>query len=340
MSRKVSIIVPVYNVSLYIKRCINSIASQTYKNIEVIFIDDCGSDDSVQQVEDFLSDTEVECKLVRHEHNQGLSAARNSGLEVATGDYVFFLDSDDEITHDCIELLVNPLKRSDYDIIVGDYISIGGVTECLLLLDDGPIFGNDTILTDFLNNRWYAMVMSKLYRLDFIRDNGLRFKDGIIHEDELWSFAASLCAERMYVNKVVTYKYYVNNIGSIMTTNKISKQHYNSWATILLEMVNCARLKGKYEDYNVFNYIEVLKTNITCEAYRNLSKNDFREYYEILSKEKWDSLKQFFKKRLSYKRAFKDLCFYLPNNIGYIYLFLWYKLTLSPITEGDNYKVY
>ena len=118
-----------------------------------------------------------------------------------------------------------------------------------------------------------------------------------------------------------------------MATNKISKKHYNSWATILLEMVNCALLRGKYEDYSVFNYIEVLKTNITCEAYRNLSKNDFREYYEILSKEKWDSLKQFFKKRLTYKRTLKDICFYLPNSLGFRYLYLWYKLTLRPLTK-------
>ena len=217
MSAKVSIIVPVYNVSAYIKRCINSIESQTYKYIEVIFIDDCGTDDSVLQVEDFIVNTEIECKLLRHEYNRGLSAARNTGIAAATGDYIFFIDSDDEITHNCIELLVNPLRRYDYDVVCGNYIAIGGEVQCELRLDKGPLIGNKAILDNFVDNKWYAMVTNKLYNHEFIRKNKLQFKNSIIHEDELWSFDVALCANSMYVNTAKTYNYYVNP-GSIMNS--------------------------------------------------------------------------------------------------------------------------
>ena len=96
-------------------------------------------------------------------------------------------------------------------------------------------------------------------------------------------------------------------------------------------MVNRAKAIGKYEDYNVYNYIELLKTNFTCEAFRNLNKKDFWEYYCILSKETWNPIKYLFQGKLKYKRVFKDLCFYLPNKLGFYYLCVWYKLTLKDL---------
>ena len=275
--------------------------------------------------------TEIECKLLRHEYNRGLSAARNTGIAAATGDYIFFIDSDDEITHNCIELLVNPLRRYDYDVVCGNYIAIGGEVQCELRLDKGPLIGNKAILDNFVDNKWYAMVTNKLYNHEFIRKNKLQFKNGIIHEDELWSFDVALCANSMYVNTAQTYNYYVNP-GSIMNS-LTQKKHFHSWAIILIEMVHRAKTLGKYEDYNVFHYIEILKTNFTCEAFRYLERADFREYYNILSMVKWHPLKEFLRKRLSYKRTLKDLCFYLPKNIGCIYLCIWYKLTLRPLTK-------
>lgn len=180
-----------------------------------------------------------------------------------------FLDSDDEITNNCIELLVNPLKRYAYDVVIGNYITVGGVKECELRLNPGPILGNNKIMTEFLDNRWYAMAWNKLYRTQFIRENQLRFKEGCVHEDELWSFQVALCAESMYAITAETYKYLINPT-SIMATMTYTN-HYNSWAIILSEMLNSARVRSKYSDYNVFNYIETLKSDITCEAYKHLT---------------------------------------------------------------------
>lgn len=329
MNRKVSIIVPVYNVSLYIKRCLNSIVAQTYKNIEVIFVDDCGVDDSIAKVEDFIKSTDIDCKILRHAKNLGLSAARNTGLEAVTGEYVYFLDSDDEITDNCIELLVAALNQFEYDIVCGNYSAIGGEVQCELRVGKGPIIGNATILNTFLENKWYAMAVNKLYRYQFIQAHSLRFKEGIIHEDELCSFAVSLCAESLYVETKRTYNYYINP-GSIMTNLNLIR-HFCSWATILLDMSSCARNQGKYVDDAVYNYIETLKTNITCEAYRFLDRNDFRHYYNILGKGEWRPIKEFMNKRLPFKRLLKDLCFYFPNYVGFCYLCLWYKLTLRPL---------
>ena len=108
-NHKVSIIVPVYNVSQYIVKCLDSIYGQTYNNIELILVDDCGSDDSMTIVHDYLaSHVSIDAHIISHKKNRGLSAARNSGMEKASGEYVYFLDSDDYITLDCIEALVRP----------------------------------------------------------------------------------------------------------------------------------------------------------------------------------------------------------------------------------------
>lgn len=88
---KISIIVPVYNVSQYITKCLDSIYGQTYKNIELILVDDCGSDDSMTIVQDYLaSHASIDAHIISHKKNRGLSAARNSGMEKASGEYVYF----------------------------------------------------------------------------------------------------------------------------------------------------------------------------------------------------------------------------------------------------------
>ena len=90
MSMKVSIVIPIYNVSVYIENCLESVRRQIYQDLEVILVDDCGTDNSMEIVQEYLEyHNFVEVKIIHHTHNRGLSAARNTGLEAATGDYVF-----------------------------------------------------------------------------------------------------------------------------------------------------------------------------------------------------------------------------------------------------------
>lgn len=101
----ISIIVPIYNVKDYVKDCIDSIQNQTYKDYEVILVDDCGRDDSVAIAENMLKEGHVNYLILHHDHNRGLSAARNTGFAKAKGEYVLFVDSDDTLSLDCLENL-------------------------------------------------------------------------------------------------------------------------------------------------------------------------------------------------------------------------------------------
>ena len=112
---KISIIVPVYNVEQYIKECFDSISAQTYKGeIECIFVDDCGQDKSVEILEKMIACYQggISFSIIHHDHNKGLSGARNTGIRNASGDYLYFLDSDDYLLPKSIELLANIVRQN------------------------------------------------------------------------------------------------------------------------------------------------------------------------------------------------------------------------------------
>lgn len=114
----VSIVVPVYNVESYIEECLQSVCSQTYENLEIICVDDVGNDRSMDVVRSFaVKDCRI--KIIEHDKNKGLAEARNTGLEHVSGDYVFFLDSDDWLVDDAIEKLLSSAMTNNADVVVG-----------------------------------------------------------------------------------------------------------------------------------------------------------------------------------------------------------------------------
>ena len=169
---KISIIIPIYNVELYITDCLQSVMRQTYTGpLECILVDDCGTDNSILIAEQMIADYKgpIEFRILHHEHNRGLSAARNTGMDASTGDYVYFLDSDDWISDDCIEKLAKPLQQKEVDIVVGNYESVGE-PRCVLelSLSEGQ-YHEKGINKTFCNNGVYVMAWNKLYRKDFMK---------------------------------------------------------------------------------------------------------------------------------------------------------------------------
>lgn len=246
---KISIIVPVYNVEKYIIDCLTSISRQTYKGlIECIIVDDCGSDASIPLAETFIMEHSgsILFTILHHESNKGLSGARNTGLNAATGDYVFFLDSDDTITPNCISLLTEPLLCKDYDMIIGNISIVGKDNNFTKLkLATGEITTTKQIIRTKTSSQWYQMAWNKLYNVNFIRENGLLFKEGIIHEDELWSNEVASVANTMYVVNQKTYNYLIRE-ASIMTSIKI-KTKIDSILEIISSFSEFLREKDLYK---------------------------------------------------------------------------------------------
>ena len=119
----VSVIVPVYNVSNYLQRCVESLTGQSYKNIEIILIDDCSTDDSLKLCYEFAKHDE-RIKICKNEKNIGLSATREVGMKYTSGEWIMFLDSDDTFTELAVEKMVCFAKESKADIVLSSYTTI------------------------------------------------------------------------------------------------------------------------------------------------------------------------------------------------------------------------
>ena len=121
---KVSVLVPFYNVEQYVGRCVESLFSQTYSNIEYVFVNDCTPDNSMDIINEYIDKFNVrnKCVIINHEVNKGISASRNDCLDNATGDYILFIDSDDYIDKDMVELLVKAAIENNADISGCGYI--------------------------------------------------------------------------------------------------------------------------------------------------------------------------------------------------------------------------
>lgn len=245
---KISIIIPVYNVEAYVERCLKSVMTQTYHGtIECLIVDDCGTDKSMEVVEKVLRGYQgpIDFKILRHDRNRGLSAARNTGMDATTGDYLFFLDSDDEISADCIEAMAVPLKEEQYDLVVGNVRTIGCDSlhrSILLKLEDGKVLRGKEIESSY-HIKWKMIAVNKLYRTDFIRQQGLRFKEGLVHEDELWSLQVACLAQSLRAVNKFTYVYYVRE-GSIMHTPDLEERRCRMLKIIVAEI--CTFLKERH----------------------------------------------------------------------------------------------
>ena len=222
---KVSIIIPVYNVQDYIIRCLNSVCQQTYQDIECILVDDCGKDNSINIAESYIQKyTGWICfHIIHHTHNQGLSGARNTGIKASTGDYVYFLDSDDAITPDCMETLINlAYKYPEADFIQGNILG----NDC----QTSPYAFNDTISEYYDDKEQLETLMlhclvtsawNRLIKRSIIIEHHLYFPLGIFHEDMYWVYFFSKYVKKAAFTTQGTYIYFVHE-GTIMTS--VSKE--------------------------------------------------------------------------------------------------------------------
>lgn len=274
----ISIIVPVYNVAPFIEDCLASVARQTYRGrLECIIVDDCGTDNSLALVKAFLARYvgSVKFRLFCRQTNGGLSAARNDGMRLMTGDYVYFLDSDDELTPDCMERLSRPLEKADYDIVVGDYQTRGTDRQYPpMLLPDGEVLRDIEVARSYLCGKWYMMACGKLYNTGWVGRNALAFREGIIHEDELWSFQAAYVAHSLVA---VAHKGYIYKLreGSI-TTSTAQHRRMQCWVTIVEEAGRFVSERGLYKSQVLYDGIQQL-------LLRGLSSLEKHHEYELMA---------------------------------------------------------
>ncbi len=211
---KISIIVPVYKVEPYLDKCVSSIVNQTYKNLEIILVDD-GSPDNCPAMCDAWAEKDSRIRVI-HKTNGGLSDARNAGMTVATGELMAFVDSDDWIAPDMYEYLYQRLTEDNSDIAAcGVQMVWENKTPSRMLTRDGNcVLNQEEAMRAIIEESWLKQpVWYKLYKTALVRD--ILFPKGKCHEDVFWSYQAVGKAKKVSISDYIGY-YYLQRGGSIM----------------------------------------------------------------------------------------------------------------------------
>lgn len=233
----ISINIPVFKCEKYILRCLESVKNQTYKNLEIILVNDCTPDNSIAIINDFVQkNPDLKINIYEHVKNSGLSVVRNTGIKASEGKYIYFLDSDDEITHNCIELLVSNALKTDAQITIAQNRWINTFDHTTkdfgFPTTAGKKYYNDRleIFSIYSDGGFPSSSWNKLIKKDFITANEIYFVPGLFAQDELWFFHLLLKTESLSIIDDITYLYYLH--GESVIFNR-TKKNFENFLTIL-----------------------------------------------------------------------------------------------------------
>lgn len=237
---KVSVVIPVYNVEKYLRQCLNSVVNQTLTDIEIICINDGSTDGSLEILREY-EQKDSRIRLINKE-NEGISAARNQGIELAQGEYISFIDSDDWIEENYLEALYTAAKKYNSDIACSSIIRVTGKRRRKKLVYKTEEFTVDKDKKNELTNAPISSyVWNKIYKRKPLLASGVKFPVGRVYEDVIWCIKAIY-----YLNGVVTVPdaiyYYRKNPTSIMSTK--SEKNAKDYAQSEKEMLEFAKEKN------------------------------------------------------------------------------------------------
>lgn len=272
----VSVIIPVYKVEIYIERCVNSVLKQSFRNLEVIFVDDCSPDNSIGIAKSVISSSadsqSFDFIFLKHDYNQGLSAARNTGLNAAKGDYIFFLDSDDEITEDCIETLVSESEEGNVDVVCGGLEFCGPIEmfgfDTQYVCNDHFYMNNKDIVKAFVTGLIPISAWNKLLRREVLISKKIYFKEGLLFEDNLWAFILTHSVSTLKTLSHKTYHYWIRS-GSIAT----STTNMNRYKHMLVVMAEREKFLRNRNIHNNITDSYLIKDKALWIQYRLCENN-------------------------------------------------------------------
>ena len=297
MNVTVSVIIPIYNVEKYLSKCLDSTINQTYKNLEIICVNDCSPDNSSLILEEYAKKDD-RIIIFNRKQNGGIAAARNSGLEIATGEYIYFIDADDWIDLDYIEKMVDVAKKTHADIVANRNI----MTE-FDNLSQQYFHANEAKLTlnSFISNKQgtenvFWTIWSKLYKTSFLKDNNLTFPVGYIYEDLYFHYTSFAMANKIYYTKQ-SYYHYLDRNSSISKTDKNAGVNYIKVYNLIYDF---------YKEHNLLD--KKIKIYSTIPSFNIKDENAYTIY------------KSYFDKTINYinnnSEIFNELDLYFANNVA------------------------
>ena len=264
MNNLISVIIPVYNSGKYLERCLNSLIAQTHENLEIIIINDGSKDNSAEIIEKFTSkDQRI---IAVHQENQGVSAARNKGLEIAKGEFIGFVDADDEAEKDLYELLYHNLQKYEADISHCGF-ELVKPDETIKFHDSGIVLIQtkfDAIAEILSGQRIEPSTCNKLYKKSVLQ-NVFFPSDIKTNEDLLFNVEAFYNAEKSVFEDQVKYKYFSNSTSashSVFTEKKAEDLY--AVAKRIKEILKDEHIKGRADQFyaaKLLTILQALQTN-------------------------------------------------------------------------------
>ena len=225
-----TVAISAYNIENYVKRAIDSVLNQTFKNYELLVIDDCSTDSTMEVIKQVVGQN---AKILQTKKNSGTAAAsRNIAIENAKGEYLLFLDGDDELySNETLKEIDEHIKENKYDIIYLGYENVGH-TENYYRISNKE---NSTREARLICDESFS-VSSKVWNVEFLRNNNIRFKEGMYYEDELFSIKSNILSKVTTYGEFPIFKYHRNREGSVMTKPTVKK--CSDWYRMLAEVTD------------------------------------------------------------------------------------------------------
>lgn len=305
MSKKVSVIVPVYNVEKYLQRCVDSLLQQSHEDLEIILVDD-GSKDQSGEICDAYAQQDARVKVI-HQQNAGQSVARNQGLKIATGDYICYADSDDYVHPDYIKRMYQMLVGEDADIAMcgfdyfkGEYYE-GSQTE---VSASRKTYTNQEMIRNMhtVQDELYVVVWGKLYKREIVE--GIAFPEGRICEDLAVLYRYYDRAAKTVHSEDVLYYYYRNNVNS--STYQINLKFYEDVFLALEEEAGYLHDQGYNE---LEQYAKKTQMYWQFDLYTKIRKADLVQAKKCLKKYR----KLYRETKGIQKEKFYTFFYYVPN---------------------------
>lgn len=279
----VSIVVPIYNVEKYLKQCIESLINQTYKNIEIILVND-GSQDNCSSICNNYAYNDKRIKLINKE-NGGLSSARNAGIDIAKGKYICFVDGDDFVNEEYIQIMYNKIKKNKADIVICNYqrvVDIKDINKNGNSEKEWILSGKEECKNIYNKSKYVYTIVAwnKLYKMEMWKN--IKFPVGKVHEDEFITYKLLYNSNR--VINLEKKLYYYRIVPNSIMNKKINETKLNALEA-LEERINFFKEK---EDIELKN-LTVLRLECTslriAFKYKMANMNELSDYcYDVFKK--------------------------------------------------------
>lgn len=271
---KISVIIPVYNTEKYLSECLDSVLKQTFTDIEVICVNDGSSDNSAKILEQYAA-RDKRIRIVMNQQNYGLSYTRNTGINLANGEYICFIDSDDIIDSNFLEVLLQQIQDYNADISMAH----------LKIFDENKVFESKqkNLVTNNLNKKIHNMplgsVCDKLFKTKLIRENQIYFPVGRYFEDNIFLICALFYSDKIAITNTTCYYYRINNNGICRNINITEKKDIDA-LYIINELINFAKTNN-FSSRSVYE-IKMFIIRTLAQKYLHKQSKYFKQITQLL----------------------------------------------------------